>query len=100
MINEILEGVLQEGGTAYSAVLSAASGPNGISGSIKEWRGKTGTTNNYADAWFIGYDESVISAVWLGFDDPSNTLGEGQSGGAAAAPIWVEFMNKMLDPGL
>lgn len=96
MINEILEGVLQEGGTAYSAVLSAVSSSKSLSGSIPKWRGKTGTTNDYADAWFIGYDDAVITAVWLGFDDPSNTLGEGQSGGVAAAPIWVEFMNKMM----
>ncbi len=96
MINEILEGVLQEGGTAYGAVLSTASGSNGLSGSIPKWRGKTGTTNEFADAWFIGYDDAVITAVWLGFDDPSNTLGEGQSGGVAAAPIWVEFMYKIM----
>jgi penicillin-binding protein 1A len=96
MINEILEGVLHEGGTAYSAVLSSVSSPESLSGSIPKWRGKTGTTNDYADAWFIGYDDTVITAVWLGFDDPSNNLGEGQSGGVVAAPIWMEFMKKIL----
>lgn len=87
-INSILEEVLKEGGTAYEALLS--------SDFVVKGSGKTGTTNNYTDAWFIGYTDEIIAAVWIGFDDPSYTLGEGQTGGAAAAPIWAAFMKKAL----
>jgi penicillin-binding protein 1A len=99
VINEILEGVLQEGGTAYEAVVSSDYRRNMSQTPIPHWMGKTGTTNDYTDAWFIGYDDTIIAAVWVGFDDPSNSLGEGQSGGAVAAPIWVDFMNKLLIAG-
>jgi len=53
--------------------------------------GKTGTTNGYYDAWFIGYTPSVIAGVWVGFDN-EQSLGIGETGSRAALPIWLNFM--------
>ncbi len=57
--------------------------------------GKTGTTNEYRDAWFIGYTTDLVSAVWVGFDD-TRSLGPQETGARAASPIWVSFMNNVL----
>ena len=57
--------------------------------------GKTGTTNDYTDAWFIGYTPNLAVGVWVGFDDV-RTLGETESGAHAALPIWIEFMTEVL----
>jgi len=57
--------------------------------------GKTGTTNEYVDAWFCGYQPSVVGVAWIGFDQPRK-LGTGETGGAAALPIWVGYMDKVL----
>ncbi len=56
--------------------------------------GKTGTTNNYTDAWFIGYTPYYITGVWVGYDD-LKSLGKRETGGQAAAPIWLYFMQKV-----
>lgn len=53
--------------------------------------GKTGTTNDYTDAWFVGYTPDVVCGVWTGLDD-HHTLGRGETGGNAALPIWLPFM--------
>lgn len=55
--------------------------------------GKTGTTNDYTDAWFIGYTPNLVVGVWVGFDD-IRSLGEAESGSHAALPIWIEFMHE------
>jgi len=57
--------------------------------------GKTGTTDDYRDAWFIGYTPQVITGVWVGYDKP-RPGGKGFTGGAAAAPIWERFMRKAV----
>ncbi len=57
--------------------------------------GKTGTTNDYRDAWFIGFSPSLITGVWVGFDQEIS-LGKAEVGGRAAAPIWLYFMEKVL----
>jgi penicillin-binding protein 1A len=57
--------------------------------------GKTGTTNDYTDAWFIGYVPNLVTGVWVGFDD-LRSLGETESGAHAALPIWLEFMHEAL----
>jgi len=57
--------------------------------------GKTGTTNEYNDAWFIGYTPELATSVWVGFDN-MRTLGENETGSKAAAPIWVSFMKQAL----
>ena len=57
--------------------------------------GKTGTTNNLHDAWFMGYTPRYITGVWVGFDDESS-LGRGETGSRAASPIWLGFMQRLL----
>jgi penicillin-binding protein 1A len=57
--------------------------------------GKTGTTDQFMDAWFIGYTPEWITAVWVGFDE-ERSLGENETGARAASPIWVSFMSKIL----
>jgi len=57
--------------------------------------GKTGTTDNYVDAWFVGYTPALLTGVWLGCDRPKS-MGRGFTGGSAAAPIWGAFMRKAV----
>ncbi|VAX18539.1 Multimodular transpeptidase-transglycosylase [hydrothermal vent metagenome] len=57
--------------------------------------GKTGTTNDYRDAWFVGYTPDLATGVWVGFDD-NRSMGRGETGGRAAAPIWLKFMEEAL----
>jgi penicillin-binding protein 1A len=57
--------------------------------------GKTGTTNEYVDAWFCGYQMTVAGCAWVGFDQPRK-LGNNETGGAAALPIWIGYMNRAL----
>ena len=58
--------------------------------------GKTGTTNDQADAWFMGFSPEIVTGVWVGHDE-SRVLGWGETGSRAAAPIWVEFMKAALE---
>ena len=53
--------------------------------------GKTGTTNDYVDAWFSGFNSQVVTTVWVGFDQPQ-TMGKGEAGSLSALPIWVDYM--------
>lgn len=57
--------------------------------------GKTGTTNDFTDAWFVGFSRSLTCGVWVGFDE-RKSLGEKETGARAALPIWVQFMNTTL----
>jgi membrane carboxypeptidase/penicillin-binding protein len=78
-------------GTGASARRLGVRGPVG---------GKTGTTNEYRDAWFVGVSSSVVTAVWVGYDEP-RTIREGGSGTRLALPIWADFMRrtaKILPP--
>src|SRR6266480_3379455 len=54
--------------------------------------GKTGTTQDYTDAWFVGYTPQLTAGVWVGFDDKQISLGKKETGARAALPIWLEFM--------
>jgi penicillin-binding protein 1A len=58
--------------------------------------GKTGTTNSYTDAWFLGFSPEYTIAVWTGYDDPSRSLGGGATGAEVALPIWIDIV-KQLD---
>ena len=79
-ITSILEGVVIRGtGSAVRKV------------SNKPLAGKTGTTNDYKDAWFVGFSPDLAAGVYVGFDMPQ-TLGQGEAGGAVAAPIFGDFM--------
>ncbi len=57
--------------------------------------GKTGTTNDAVDAWFNGYQPSLVAIAWIGFDQPKS-LGGRETGGGAALPIWINYMGKVL----
>jgi penicillin-binding protein 1A len=57
--------------------------------------GKTGTTNNLFDAWFVGYTPHYVTGVWVGYDH-ERSLGQGETGARAASPIWLDFMQKIL----
>jgi penicillin-binding protein 1A len=58
--------------------------------------GKTGTTNDFTDAWFVGFSPSITTGVWMGFDDKGRSLGNKESGGVAALPIWMDFMREAI----
>lgn len=62
----------------------------------KDVAGKTGTTNEFIDAWFAGYLPSLVGVSWVGYDQP-RTLGRNQSGGLVALPIWVGYMEKVQE---
>jgi penicillin-binding protein 1A len=57
--------------------------------------GKTGTTNNFMDAWFAGYNPKQVAVAWIGFDQP-RSLGKQETGGHAALPMWISYMSKAL----
>jgi penicillin-binding protein 1A len=57
--------------------------------------GKTGTTNDFIDAWFCGYNASLVAVSWIGFDTP-HTLGRNETGSSAALPIWMGYMGPAL----
>ena len=59
--------------------------------------GKTGTTQNWTDAWFVGFSKQIAAGVWMGVDDPRVSLGEGQDGSRAALPAWASFMSAAHD---
>lgn len=84
VVTSLLEGVINAG-TAASA--RAAGVPGAVAG-------KTGTTNEGRDAWFVGYSPNLLALVWLGFDDGTPA---GLSGSEGALPIWSEFMQQALD---
>ena len=60
-----------------------------------EAAGKTGTTNDYTDAWFIGFTPDLVAGVWVGIDDPSLRLWPRQAGSVAAMPLWAQFMKEV-----
>ena len=62
--------------------------------------GKTGTTNDFRNAWFAGFTPQIAASVWVGFDDQSTSLGNGQNGALTALPIWAPFMKMAHDFGI
>ncbi|AUN93578.1 penicillin-binding protein 1A [Pseudazoarcus pumilus] len=58
--------------------------------------GKTGTTNDYVDAWFAGYNPDVVAVSWMGYSQPKN-LGRGEGGARTALPVWIDYMRVALD---
>jgi len=61
--------------------------------------GKTGTTNSFTDAWFIGFTPDIVVAVWIGMDDPAFKLGGSQYGGVVALPVFAAFMKQLYREG-
>lgn len=58
--------------------------------------GKTGTTSNFIDAWFCGFQKNLVTIAWSGFDEPKS-LGRNETGGRVALPIWIDYMEKALN---
>ncbi len=61
----------------------------------RDLAGKTGTTNDFVDGWFCGYQPELVGIAWVGFDQPK-TLGKNQTGGRIALPIWIDYMGRVL----
>jgi len=76
----LLQAVVQHGTGAAASSMKHALG------------GKTGTTNSFTDAWFIGFSPSITCGTWIGFDNPSQSLGDKETGAKAALPMWMDFM--------
>ncbi|MBF0361825.1 MAG: PBP1A family penicillin-binding protein [Oligoflexia bacterium] len=83
VMTNLLRGVIQAGTGASARDLGPRVG------------GKTGTTNDYVDAWFVGFSSNVVSGVWTGFDN-NKTIGYGETGAKAALPVWKDFMKKVI----
>jgi penicillin-binding protein 1A len=62
--------------------------------------GKTGTTNGYTDAWFIGFSPEYTVGVWTGFDDPAKSLGGGATGADVPLPIWIDIFKQFEEKKL
>ncbi len=82
-MTSLLEGTVQFGTAARARSLGHA------------LAGKTGTTNDFTDAWFMGFSPSITCGVWVGFDE-KKTIGKRETGGVAALPIWMNFMKVAL----
>ena len=80
-LTSMLQSVM-DGGTGYPARAAGFTAPAA---------GKTGTTSDYTDAWFVGYTPQLVAGVWVGFDRRAR-LGEGMTGARAALPAWTQFM--------
>jgi penicillin-binding protein 1A len=82
--------------TMMHDVITSGTGRRAMALGRNDLAGKTGTTNDYRDAWFSGFNSDLVASVWVGFDHPT-TLGRGEPGGRAALPIWVDFMRVALE---
>src|SRR5881396_3160601 len=87
MTSQLMEEVLTRG---------TAAGARSSLGFRLPAAGKTGTTNDYKDAWFLGYTSTLTSGVWVGFDQPTTIIPHGY-GAALALPVWTQVMNKAAD---
>jgi penicillin-binding protein 1A len=83
LLTDVLQGVIQRGTAVKAKSLK------------RPLAGKTGTTDDCTDAWFIGYTPSLIAGVWVGFDE-KKSLGKKETGAEAALPIWIDFMKDVL----
>ena len=84
VMTNLLRGVVQRGTAASASKLGWPLG------------GKTGTTDDYGDAWFIGFDPDITVGVWVGHDE-RKPIGHNETGGVAALPIWIEFMRAYIE---
>lgn len=84
LVTSLLKSVVDDGTGRGAKVLN------------KPLAGKTGTTNNYVDAWFVGYSPSIVTGVWVGYDNAQASLGDRETGSRSALPIWVGVMARAL----
>jgi penicillin-binding protein 1A len=108
VVNKILEDVINRGTAAAARGLNAypcKRNPLAVEGSPESEErnicnrhvaGKTGTTNDYFDAWFIGYSPNLVAGVWIGNDQHGKPIGKMETGGKAALPVWEDFMERYL----
>jgi 1A family penicillin-binding protein len=87
VLTSLLEGVIQRGTASKAKVI-------GLRGAVA---GKTGTTDGYRDAWFVGYTSDVVIGVWVGFDDERPLR---LTGSQAALPIWIELARRVIPPNV
>ena len=92
IMTSLLQSTVQDGTLYY-----ARNRVNGFDG--MPIAGKTGTTQNWTDAWTVGYSPYLTTAMWIGFDKRGNSLGQGQTGATATGPIWAQYM-KDIHKGL
>ncbi|MFD1556783.1 penicillin-binding protein 1A [Paraburkholderia silviterrae] len=85
IMNSLLQSVAQRGTGAKSNALKRT-----------DLGGKTGTTNDSRDAWFAGYQHTLAAIAWIGYDNP-RSLGDKETGGGLALPVWIEYMQKALN---
>jgi penicillin-binding protein 1A len=83
LMTDVLQGVIRRGTAVKAKILK------------RPLAGKTGTTDDCTDAWFIGYTPTLICGVWVGFDE-KKSLGKKETGAEAALPIWIDFMQTIL----
>lgn len=88
IMTDLLKDVVRNGTGRNSHLLYGFDRPAG---------GKTGTTDDHTDAWFIGFTPQIVAGVWVGLDNPALSLGPGQSGAIVALPIWAKFMKAYHD---
>jgi penicillin-binding protein 1A len=81
--------------TMMKGVVERGTGAPAVVGITQPVAGKTGTTNNFADAWFIGFTPGIVTGCWIGFDTPAN-LGNDETGGNVCGPIWNAYMKVAL----
>jgi penicillin-binding protein 1A len=84
--------------TMMEDVVKRGTGTQAGAGIDRPIAGKTGTSQDFNDAWFVGFTPSLVTAVWVGFDQPAS-LGDKETGGAVAGPIWNNFMKGALGDG-
>jgi penicillin-binding protein 1A len=84
VMNSLLQSVAQRGTGAKSNILKRT-----------DLAGKTGTTNDSRDAWFAGYQHTLTAIAWIGYDNP-RSLGDKETGGGLALPVWIDYMAKAL----
>jgi len=84
VMTNLLRGVVQHGTGGSAAAL--------------DWplAGKTGTVDDYTDAWFVGFDPRITVGVWIGYDE-KKTIGNGETGSVTALPIWIDFMRQYIE---
>jgi len=81
--------------TMMQGVVSRGSGVAAGAGLNRAIAGKTGTSQDFNDAWFVGFTPDLVTAVWVGFDD-NTSLGDKETGGSISAPIWHDYMAAAL----
>jgi penicillin-binding protein 1A len=81
--------------TLLRDVVRAGTGARAMKLGRQDLAGKTGTTNDFIDAWFCGFNAGLVAVAWIGFDTPQ-TLGRGETGAQAALPMWMSYMGAAL----